>query len=115
MQAYFIRSLLEYVQQSESNVAYGMIWVVSLFLSDLAMITMLTFQLFLNTRTATRLRAAVIATVYRRAINVRTLKGKSAAEVRVCLRVLLVFTELGTCFKKIGLKIIWSTCSMTSS
>ena len=60
------------------------------------MITMLTFQLFLNTRTATRLRAAVIATVYRRAINVRTLKGKSAAEVRVCLRVLLVFTELGT-------------------
>ncbi|XP_041482958.1 multidrug resistance-associated protein 5-like isoform X1 [Lytechinus variegatus] len=79
--AYIVRRLLEYIQQTESDTLYGMLWVLGLLLCQLTQVTLLSYQFYLNTRTGTKLRAAVVSTIYRRAISVRTLKGKSAGEI----------------------------------
>ncbi|XP_030837464.1 multidrug resistance-associated protein 5 isoform X2 [Strongylocentrotus purpuratus] len=79
--AFVVRRLLEYVQQTEKDTQYGLLWVLGLLLCQLTQVTLLSYQFYLNTRTGTRLRAAVVSTIYRRAISVRTLKGKSAGEI----------------------------------
>ncbi|XP_071488722.1 ATP-binding cassette sub-family C member 5-like [Diadema antillarum] len=79
--AYIVKHLLEYVQQTETDLQYGLLWVMGLFLCQLTQVTLLSFQFYLNTRSGTRLRAAVVSTIYRRAISVRTLRGKSAGEI----------------------------------
>ena len=76
-----MRKLLEYSEDPDVPDSYGIIWAFSLTLSDLMRILLFAVCWGVGYRTATRLRAACLAMVYRKLMRLHSLGHKSVGEV----------------------------------
>ncbi|XP_077987575.1 ATP-binding cassette sub-family C member 5-like [Glandiceps talaboti] len=80
-----LRYILEYVEFQETDVYYGCILALSLFICALTRGVFTSLVWYIATRTGARLRAAALANVFKKVLRLRNLQDKSVGEiVNIC-------------------------------
>lgn len=94
LQAFVVRRLLEYTQQEESQLGYGLLLVLGLLTTELVRSWSLALTWALNYRTGTRLRGAILVLAFRKILKLRSVKDKPVGQVcclcLVCLSACLL-------------------------
>lgn len=81
LQALLVRALLEYSQNSESSVTFGLTLAAGIFLTELIRSWTLALMWAVNYRTAARLRGAALTFAFNKILNLRSTKKVSLGEV----------------------------------
>ncbi|KAI4894928.1 hypothetical protein NFI96_014952, partial [Prochilodus magdalenae] len=76
-----VRRLLEYTQQSEPDLSYGLLLVLGLLATELVRSWSLALTWALNYRTGTRLRGAILTMAFHKILRLRSLREKSIGEL----------------------------------
>ncbi|KAG2463188.1 MRP5 protein, partial [Polypterus senegalus] len=79
--AFVVKRLLEYLQQSQSNLPYGLVLVLGLFMTEVIRSWSLALTWALNYRTGTRLRGAVLTMAFQKILKLKNIKDKSVGEL----------------------------------
>ncbi|XP_072361423.1 ATP-binding cassette sub-family C member 5-like [Scyliorhinus torazame] len=83
--ALVIRKLLEYAQASESNLQYGLLLVLGIFIAELIRSWSFALTWALNYRTGTRLRGALLNLAFEKILKLRNTKEVTVGElVNIC-------------------------------
>uniref|UniRef100_A0A4W3H1Z1 ATP-binding cassette sub-family C member 5 n=1 Tax=Callorhinchus milii TaxID=7868 RepID=A0A4W3H1Z1_CALMI len=83
--AFVIRRLLEYSQGSESNLQYGLLLVLGIFMAELVRSWSFALTWAINYRTGTRLRGALLTLAFEKILKLRTMKDMTVGElVNMC-------------------------------
>ncbi|XP_078785939.1 ATP-binding cassette sub-family C member 5 isoform X1 [Oryzias latipes] len=83
--AFVVKRLLEYTQQEESDLAYGMLLVLGLLVMELMRSWSLALTWALNYRTGTRLRGAILSLAFEKILHLRSVRDKSVGQlVNMC-------------------------------
>ncbi|XP_004713507.1 ATP-binding cassette sub-family C member 5 isoform X1 [Echinops telfairi] len=83
--AFMVKRLLEYTQETESNLWFSLLLVLGLFLTDVVRSWSLALTWALNYRTAIRLRGAILTMAFKKILKLKNMKEKSLGElVNVC-------------------------------
>uniref|UniRef100_A0AAY4B775 ATP-binding cassette, sub-family C (CFTR/MRP), member 5 n=1 Tax=Denticeps clupeoides TaxID=299321 RepID=A0AAY4B775_9TELE len=84
-QAFVVKRLLEYTQQSEPDLPYGLLLVLGLLATELVRSWSLALTWALNYRTGTRLRGAILTMAFHKILRLRSIRDKSVGElVNMC-------------------------------
>lgn len=78
-----MKHLLEYTQQSESNLQYSLFLVFGIFMTEIVRSWSLALTWALNYRTGVRLRGAVLTMAFKKILKLKNIKEKSLGEVIV--------------------------------
>lgn len=81
LQALLVRALLEYSQNAESSVTFGLTLAAGIFLTELIRSWTLALMWAVNYRTAARLRGAALTFAFNKILNLRSTKKVSLGEV----------------------------------
>lgn len=84
LQAFVVKRLLEYTQQEESDLGYGLLLVLGLLTTELVRSWSLALTWALNYRTGSRLRGAVLSLAFHKILKLRSVRDKSMGQV-LCL------------------------------
>lgn len=76
-----MRRLLEYTQQGESDLAYGLLLVLGLLTTELVRSWSLALTWALNYRTGSRLRGAVLSLAFAKILRLRGVRDQSLGQV----------------------------------
>ncbi|RXM29291.1 Multidrug resistance-associated protein 5 [Acipenser ruthenus] len=79
--AFVVKGLLEYTQHSEPRVAYGLLLVLGLFMTEVIRSWSLALTWALNYRTGTRLRGAILTLAFQKILRLKNIKEKSMGEL----------------------------------
>lgn len=80
-----MKHLLEYTQQSESNLQYSLFLVFGIFMTEVVRSWSLALTWALNYRTGVRLRGAVLTMAFKKILKLKNIKEKSLGElINVC-------------------------------
>ncbi|XP_029471856.1 multidrug resistance-associated protein 5 isoform X1 [Rhinatrema bivittatum] len=83
--AFVVKSLLEYTQQSESNLQYSLLLVFGLLVTEVMRSWSLALTWALNYRTGARLRGAILTMAFKKILKLKNIKEKSLGElINVC-------------------------------
>ncbi|XP_044059122.1 multidrug resistance-associated protein 5 isoform X3 [Siniperca chuatsi] len=83
--AFVVKRLLEYTQQEESDLGYGLLLVLGLLTTELVRSWSLALTWALNYRTGSRLRGAVLSLAFHKILKLRSIKDKSMGQlVNMC-------------------------------
>uniref|UniRef100_A0AAY4BA18 ATP-binding cassette, sub-family C (CFTR/MRP), member 5 n=1 Tax=Denticeps clupeoides TaxID=299321 RepID=A0AAY4BA18_9TELE len=83
--AFVVKRLLEYTQQSEPDLPYGLLLVLGLLATELVRSWSLALTWALNYRTGTRLRGAILTMAFHKILRLRSIRDKSVGElVNMC-------------------------------
>ncbi|XP_075997924.1 ATP-binding cassette sub-family C member 5 [Genypterus blacodes] len=83
--AFVVKRLLEYTQQEESDLLYGLLLVLGLLTTELVRSWSLALTWALNYRTGTRLRGAILSMVFQKILRLRSIRDKSMGQlVNMC-------------------------------
>lgn len=102
LKAFVVRRLLEYTQQGESDLAYGLLLVLGLLTTELIRSWSLALTWALNYRTGSRLRGAVLSLAFDKILRLRSVRDQSLGQVGA----LAVFS--------LSLSSFWQCLSFTS-
>lgn len=83
LQAFVVKRLLEYTEQGESDLAYGLLLVLGLLTTELVRSWSLALTWALNYRTGSRLRGAVLNLAFAKILRLRSVRDQSLGQVRV--------------------------------
>lgn len=86
LKAFVVRRLLEYTQQGESDLGYGLLLVLGLLTTELVRSWSLALTWALNYRTGSRLRGAVLSLAFTKILRLRSVRDKSVGQVGRRLR-----------------------------
>lgn len=89
-----VKRLLEYTQQENSDLVYGLLLVLGLLTTELIRSWSLALTWALNYRTGSRLRGAILSLAFDKILKLRSVRDKSMGQVGfifVCLFVCLIF------------------------
>lgn len=81
LQAFVVKRLLEYTQQEESDLGYGLLLVLGLFTTELIRSWSLALTWALNYRTGIRLRGAVLSLAFNKILRLRSVRDKTIGQV----------------------------------
>lgn len=84
-QAFVVKRLLEYTQQEESDLGYGLLLVLGLLATELVRSWSLALTWALNYRTGTRLRGAILSLTFQKILRLRSIRDKSVGQVWSCV------------------------------
>uniref|UniRef100_A0A8B9BNX2 ATP-binding cassette sub-family C member 5 n=1 Tax=Anser brachyrhynchus TaxID=132585 RepID=A0A8B9BNX2_9AVES len=83
--AFVVKHLLEYTQQSESNLQYSLFLVFGIFMTEIVRSWSLALTWALNYRTGVRLRGAILTMAFKKILKLKNIKEKSLGElINVC-------------------------------
>nr|XP_046244081.1 multidrug resistance-associated protein 5 [Scatophagus argus]XP_046244082.1 multidrug resistance-associated protein 5 [Scatophagus argus]XP_046244083.1 multidrug resistance-associated protein 5 [Scatophagus argus] len=83
--AFVVKRLLEYTQQEEADLGYGLLLVLGLLTTELVRSWSLALTWALNYRTGTRLRGAILSLAFRKILKLRSVRDKSVGQlVNMC-------------------------------
>ncbi|KAK2538418.1 Abcc5 [Columba guinea] len=83
--AFVVKHLLEYTQQSESNLQYSLFLVFGIFMTEVVRSWSLALTWALNYRTGVRLRGAILTMAFKKILKLKNIKEKSLGElINVC-------------------------------
>uniref|UniRef100_A0A7N6FD05 ATP-binding cassette sub-family C member 5 n=1 Tax=Anabas testudineus TaxID=64144 RepID=A0A7N6FD05_ANATE len=83
--AFVVKRLLEYTQQEESNLGYGLLLVLGLLTTELIRSWSLALTWALNYRTGTRLRGAILSQAFNKILRLRSVRDQSMGQlVNMC-------------------------------
>ncbi|XP_076590730.1 ATP-binding cassette sub-family C member 5 isoform X5 [Chaetodon auriga] len=83
--AFVVKRLLEYTQQEESDLVYGLLLVLGLLTTELIRSWSLALTWALNYRTGSRLRGAVLSLAFHKILKLRSIRDKSVGQlVNMC-------------------------------
>ncbi|KAG7225945.1 hypothetical protein INR49_018546 [Caranx melampygus] len=83
--AFVVKRLLEYTQQEESDLGYGLLLVLGLFTTELIRSWSLALTWALNYRTGIRLRGAVLSLAFNKILRLRSVRDKTIGQlVNMC-------------------------------
>ncbi|XP_014344305.1 multidrug resistance-associated protein 5 isoform X2 [Latimeria chalumnae] len=83
--AFVVKHLLEYAQQGESNLQYGLLLVFGLLITEVVRSWSLALTWALNYRTGARLRGAILTMAFQKILKLKNIKEKSLGElINVC-------------------------------
>lgn len=96
-----VKRLLEYTQQEEADLGYGLLLVLGLLAAELVRSWSLALTWALNYRTGTRLRGAILSLAFQKILRLRSIRDKSVGQVWLpdCadFNTLIVFYFLSLC------------------
>lgn len=81
-QAFVVKRLLEYTQQEEPDLVYGLLLVLGLLATELVRSWSLALTWALNYRTGSRLRGAILSLAFHKILKLRSIRDKSVGQVR---------------------------------
>lgn len=76
-----VKHLLEYTQDTESNLQYSLLLVLGLLLTETVRSWSLALTWALNYRTGVRLRGAILTMAFKKILKLKNIKEKSVGEV----------------------------------
>lgn len=76
-----VKHLLEYTQDTESNLQYSLLLVLGLLLTEIVRSWSLALTWALNYRTGVRLRGAILTMAFKKILKLKNIKEKSVGEV----------------------------------
>lgn len=76
-----MKRLLEYTEQAEPDLPYGLLLVVGLLCTELVRSWSLALTWALNYRTGTRLRGAILTMAFHKILRLRSIRDKSMGQV----------------------------------
>ncbi|MBN3298523.1 MRP5 protein, partial [Amia calva] len=79
--AFVVKRLLEYTQQSQPDLPYGLLLVLGLLTTEVVRSWSLALTWALNYRTGTRLRGAILTMVFNKILRLKNIKDKSMGEL----------------------------------
>uniref|UniRef100_A0A8C3YJJ1 ATP-binding cassette sub-family C member 5 n=1 Tax=Catagonus wagneri TaxID=51154 RepID=A0A8C3YJJ1_9CETA len=79
--AFVVKRLLEYSQETESNLQYGLLLVLGLLLTEIVRSWSLALAWALNYRTGVRLRGAILTMAFKKILKLKNIKEKSVGEL----------------------------------
>lgn len=79
--AFVVRRLLEYTEQTDSDMVYGLLLVLGLLGTELVRSWSLALTWALNYRTGTRLRGAVLSLAFSKILRLRSVRDKSMGQL----------------------------------
>ncbi|XP_042315891.1 multidrug resistance-associated protein 5 isoform X1 [Sceloporus undulatus] len=83
--AFVVKHLLEYTQQMEPNLQYGLLLVFGILMTEIVRSWSLALTWALNYRTGVRLRGAVLTMAFKKILKLKNIKEKSMGElINVC-------------------------------
>uniref|UniRef100_A0A7N8XY73 ATP-binding cassette, sub-family C (CFTR/MRP), member 5 n=1 Tax=Mastacembelus armatus TaxID=205130 RepID=A0A7N8XY73_9TELE len=83
--AFVVKRLLEYTQQEESDLGYGLLLVLGLLTTELIRSWSLALTWALNYRTGSRLRGAILSLAFNKILRLRSVRDKSMGQlVNMC-------------------------------
>ncbi|XP_045930955.1 multidrug resistance-associated protein 5 isoform X1 [Micropterus dolomieu] len=83
--AFVVKRLLEYTQQEDSDLGYGLLLVLGLLTTELVRSWSLALTWALNYRTGSRLRGAVLSLAFHKILKLRSVRDKSMGQlVNMC-------------------------------
>ncbi|OCT78465.1 hypothetical protein XELAEV_18029562mg [Xenopus laevis] len=83
--AFVVKSLLEYTQQSSTDLVYSLLLVFTLLMTEIVRSWSLALTWALNYRTSSRLRGAVLTMAFKKILKLKNIKEKSMGElINVC-------------------------------
>uniref|UniRef100_A0AAX7SQ83 ATP-binding cassette sub-family C member 5 n=1 Tax=Astatotilapia calliptera TaxID=8154 RepID=A0AAX7SQ83_ASTCA len=83
--AFVVKRLLEYTQQEEADLGYGLLLVLGLLAAELVRSWSLALTWALNYRTGTRLRGAILSLAFQKILRLRSIRDKSVGQlVNMC-------------------------------
>ncbi|XP_053314480.1 ATP-binding cassette sub-family C member 5 [Spea bombifrons] len=83
--AFVVKSLLEYTQQNDTDLAYALLLVFGLLLTEIVRSWSLALTWALNYRTGSRLRGAILTMAFKKILKLKNIKEKSMGElINVC-------------------------------
>ncbi|XP_073215273.1 ATP-binding cassette sub-family C member 5 isoform X2 [Lepidochelys kempii] len=83
--AFVVKHLLEYTQQSESNLQYSLLLVFGILMTEIVRSWSLALTWALNYRTGVRLRGAILTMAFKKILKLKNIKDKSLGElINVC-------------------------------
>ncbi|KAF7657597.1 hypothetical protein LDENG_00024890 [Lucifuga dentata] len=83
--AFVVKRLLEYTQQEESDLLYGLLLILGLLSTELVRSWSLALTWALNYRTGTRLRGAILTMAFQKILRLRSVRDKSMGQlVNMC-------------------------------
>uniref|UniRef100_A0A669BFM6 ATP-binding cassette sub-family C member 5 n=1 Tax=Oreochromis niloticus TaxID=8128 RepID=A0A669BFM6_ORENI len=83
--AFVVKRLLEYTQQEEADLGYGLLLVLGLLAAELVRSWSLALTWALNYRTGTRLRGAILSLAFQKILRLRSVRDKSVGQlVNMC-------------------------------
>lgn len=77
-----MQHLLEYTQQTESNLQYSLMLIFGLLMTEIVRSWSLALTWALNYRTGVRLRGAILTMAFKKILKLKNIKEKSLGEVR---------------------------------
>lgn len=84
LQAFVVKRLLEYTQQVESDMGYGLVLVLGLLTTELVRSWSLALTWALNYRTGSRLRGAVLSLAFSKILRLRSVRDQTMGQVQLC-------------------------------
>ncbi|XP_065816052.1 multidrug resistance-associated protein 5 [Labrus bergylta] len=83
--AFVVKRLLEYTQQDQSDLGYGLLLVLGLLTTELVRSWSLALTWALNYRTGSRLRGAILSLAFQKILKLRSVRDKSVGQlVNMC-------------------------------
>ncbi|XP_040284416.1 multidrug resistance-associated protein 5 isoform X2 [Bufo bufo] len=83
--AFVVKSLLEYTQQSDTDLSYSLLLVFGLLMTEIVRSWSLALTWGLNYRTGSRLRGAILTMAFKKILKLKNIKEKSLGEmINVC-------------------------------
>ncbi|XP_072264457.1 ATP-binding cassette sub-family C member 5 [Pyxicephalus adspersus] len=83
--AFVVKSLLEYTQQSDTDLTYSLLLVFGLLMTEVVRSWSLALTWALNYRTGSRLRGAILTLAFKKILKLKNIKEKSMGElINVC-------------------------------
>ncbi|XP_041661072.1 multidrug resistance-associated protein 5 [Cheilinus undulatus] len=83
--AFVVKRLLDYTQQDEADLGYGMLLVLGLLTTELVRSWSLALTWAMNYRTGSRLRGAILSLAFQKILKLRSIKDKSMGQlVNMC-------------------------------
>ncbi|XP_069053913.1 ATP-binding cassette sub-family C member 5 isoform X2 [Lepisosteus oculatus] len=79
--AFVVKRLLEYTQQSQPDLPYGLLLVLGLLATEVVRSWSLALTWALNYRTATRLRGAILTMAFHKILRLKNIRDKSMGEL----------------------------------
>uniref|UniRef100_A0A3P9AY80 ATP-binding cassette, sub-family C (CFTR/MRP), member 5 n=1 Tax=Maylandia zebra TaxID=106582 RepID=A0A3P9AY80_9CICH len=79
--AFVVKRLLEYTQQEEADLGYGLLLVLGLLAAELVRSWSLALTWALNYRTGTRLRGAILSLAFQKILRLRSIRDKSVGQM----------------------------------
>lgn len=95
-----VKRLLEYTQQEEADLGYGLLLVLGLLAAELVRSWSLALTWALNYRTGTRLRGAILSLAFQKILRLRSVRDKSVGQVWLpdcVLTLILLLFSLSLC------------------